>query len=350
MLRTRVLVETSTNQPNNDNDSRSQYVKIVTTTSISSYFNQSPMRVAELEKIASDNNLKVKNLPKIFEIRWTQFSFALLRNVLFSWKLLVLYFDKNKKEAACAGYHLYLTKLENLKMIAFVADVLLAFQRFQKQLQSDCLTIVSLMPQINAIKKTLSGMETTPILGAFKSKLSEKVTNKADGKVFLKSIELQESTSSRQKLASFSELQKDILNSIQTYLDERFGADESFLQKITPFNSFRTDADVKAIHELVAPDVSLPNLSFQFQDMTNIPELKSYSGLSLKEILHKLAQTAESRENYKELITVLARITACTPHSANVERCISSNNRLKTKLRSGLKVDTENKYILIHPL
>lgn len=165
-------------------------------------------------------------------------------------------------------------------------------------------------------------------------------------KVFLKSIELQESTPPRRGEAIFSEQRTEILILIQTYSDERFGADERFLQKITPF--IQTDADVKAIHELVAPDVSLPNLSLQFQDMTNIPELKSYAELSLKEILLKLSKTIESRDNYKEIITVLARISACTPHSADVERCISSNNRLKTKLRSGLKVETENKYLFIH--
>lgn len=51
---------------------------------IASYFNQSGLRRSELEQIASDNNIVVFRLPKIFEIRWTQFSFTLIRNVLFS--------------------------------------------------------------------------------------------------------------------------------------------------------------------------------------------------------------------------------------------------------------------------
>jgi len=59
---------------------------------IASYFNQSGLRRNELEQIGSDNNLAVFRLPKIFEIRWSQFSFTLIRNVLFSWKALVLYF------------------------------------------------------------------------------------------------------------------------------------------------------------------------------------------------------------------------------------------------------------------
>lgn len=75
---------------------------------------------------------------------------------------------------------------------------------------------------------------------------------------------------------------------------------------------------------------------------------KNQSGLSLFELIQKLAATAESRDEFRELITILARIAACTPTSADVERCISADNRLKTKLRSSMKVDTENMYLFVH--
>lgn len=51
-----------------------------------------------------------------------------------------------------------------------------------------------------------------------------------------------------------------------------------------------------------------------------------------------------SRESYNELIVVLSRIV--TPHSADVERCISNNSALKTKLRSKISVETENRYMI----
>lgn len=45
-----------------------------TLSSVSTYFHYSPLRIAELKKIANAKNLKLLNIPKIFEIRWSQFT------------------------------------------------------------------------------------------------------------------------------------------------------------------------------------------------------------------------------------------------------------------------------------
>lgn len=105
--------------------------------------------------IAKENDLKVCKLPKIFTIRWSEFSFTLLRNILISWKALVLYFGRYSKDDDCMGYLRYLTKLENLELIAFVGDVLFSFKRFQKKIQSDRLTIISLKSHITSLTKSL---------------------------------------------------------------------------------------------------------------------------------------------------------------------------------------------------
>lgn len=102
------------------------------------------------------------------------------------------------------------------------------------------------------------------------------------------------------------------------------------------------------MHAALAPDLSLPKLFLHYRDIVDADNSDKYSELSLSEAILKLCKTAESRKNYKELAIVLARIAACTPHSADVERCISSNNILKTKLRSSLSIETENMYVFIH--
>lgn len=305
------------------------------------------MRITELEEIAAEKNLVVLKIPKIFEIRWAQFSFSLLRNILFSWEALIHFFERNQQSAISIGFLQYLKKSHNLKMIAFLADVLFIFQRFQKQLQSELLTIVSMVGLVGRMKKSLTELETTPLLGGFEENLSKKIVIK-DGNIYLKSIKLLETDKSRQKLAEFSNLRKNILQAIHTFLGDRFAANEEFLETIKPFITFSENADVRAVHRTVAPDVLLPNLTLQFQDICNAPELQDYRKLNLNGIIRNLSKTAESRMHYKELITVLPRIDACTPHSADAERCISANNRLKTKLRSSLKLETENKYLFIH--
>lgn len=313
--------------------------------SISSYFNQSALRTSELHKIATENNTKVLNLPKIFEIRWSSFTFTLLRNVLFSWKALILYFKKNENNAVCAGYHRYLTSFDNMQLIGFLGDVLYRFQNFQQNLQSDSLTIVSLATHIASIQKSLKGLESTVMLGGFESRLAKKIVTENDGKRTMDSIELQLS-SSRQKSRNFSDIRVQILKTLQNSLTDRFAPDEDLLKTVEPFIGFKRDADIETIHEVLAPDLSLANLGIQYEDIVN--ESDKFEGLGLNEVIKKLTVTAESRKQYKELITVFSRISACTPHSADIERCISGNNRLKTKLRSSLKVETENKYLFVH--
>lgn len=53
-------------------------------------------------------------------------------------------------------------------------------------------------------------------------------------------------------------------------------------------------------------------------------------------------------EYFNEIATVIARMSACTPHSADCERIISANNNLKTNKRTSLAISTENCYLYIH--
>lgn len=314
---------------------------------ISSYFHFSAIRTAELKKIAAERNLRLLAIPKIFEIRWSQFTFKLMRSVLVSWEALVLYFKENKKNSDCAGFLRYLTKLETVQLIACLADLLFAFSRFQKNLQSDRLTLISLKSHVSTIGTTLNSMKNANLLGGFESSLATKLTRE-DDKTYFKSVELQTADVSRRANKCFAEVRKDILNALCDFLVDRFNIDEELFNKIQPFVNFSNDADLKEIHTLLAPDVSLPSLHLQFTDWSNGPASATMKDLSLGEIILKLSKTSESRNLYKELITVLARIAACTPHSADVERCVSANNLLKTKLRSCISLETENKYLYIH--
>lgn len=313
--------------------------------SISSYFHQSSVRTSELKQIASEHGIKVLALPKLFEIRWSQFTFTLLRSSLVSWEALVIYFGRNLDNAQCAGFYNYLCRIKSLKLIAFLADLTFSFQRFQKKLKSNALTIVSM--QRTSMIQSLNNMEHTELPGGFESALGSKLNTGVDGKIYLKSVELLSERPSRRVVRTFAETRLKIIETLRTFLDERFATDEVYFKTIEPFINFDKSAvaDIKQLHDLVAPDLSLPNLHLQFEDVSNDPDM--FRNLSLHEIITKLSKTAESQEHYKELITTLARIAACTPHSADVERCISAHIQLKTKLRSRISLETEIKYLYI---
>ena len=106
--------------------------------------------------------------PRISE----KFTFALLRSVLVSWEALVIYFQRNESDADCVGYLNYLTKLENLELIAFLADFLFAFSRLQKQLQSNELTLIAMKSHIDMMLRSLASMQSAQILGGFEKNLA----------------------------------------------------------------------------------------------------------------------------------------------------------------------------------
>lgn len=180
-------------------------------------------------------NLRLLILPKIFEIRWSQFTFDLARSVLVSWEALVIYFEENKKDADCAGYLNFLTKLETVQLIAFLADVLFVFSRFQKKLQSDDLTLISMKAHTTVVVTTLNGIRSVSLLGGFESNLETQWTREPDDKIFLKSFELQQrkNVNSRRARAtkSFTDVRTNILDALCKFLTERFDIDQQLLEK-----------------------------------------------------------------------------------------------------------------------
>lgn len=194
---------------------------------------------------------------------------------------------------------------------------------------------------------SLNRMENNQIPGGSENKLGKKLERDADeDKVFLKSIELQRGSTNRRAAMNVSDVRKNTLVALQNFLTERFEIDKNLLEKIIPFVKFDKNADIEAVHSLIAPDISLPNLYLQFSDFANSED--EIKDMTLNEKCLKLSKTPESRQNYAELIIVLDRIKACTPRSADVEHLISANNCLKTKLRSNMSIETENKYLFIH--
>lgn len=308
------------------------------------------MRRPELKKVAAEHKIRVLILPKIFEVRWTESTFKLVRNTLVSWNALVIYFNRNENDAKCAGYLKYPTNINNLKLIALIGDILLVFSRLQKQLQSNTLTIISMKSYINATLRKFNDMKTAKIPGGFESNLTKQLVHeeieeedehgnvKKVVKVFFKSIELDINKPSRRARESIDDLREHILTVLCDFLDKRFQTDEDFLEKIIPFVNFDPSTNVEQVHSLCAPDVSLPSLYMQFDDFSSGNAMKD---LSVGEIISKLSKSDESRDTYKELIIVLARIAACTPHSSDVERMIQANNRLKTNIRNRKQISID---------
>ncbi|CAB4039605.1 E3 SUMO- ligase KIAA1586-like isoform X4 [Paramuricea clavata] len=157
--------------------------------SISTFFHASGIRTRELIDAANAEGCCVLSLPRVFEVRWTEFTSSLIEVVLRPWRALVTYFKKsNEKEAA--GFLSFLTKKNNLDLLTFIADLLSVFSRYQQQLQSDSSTLIDMDRSTSNVKAKVLGLKETALLGGWVEALSEQVSEEEDGTVSLKGVEL----------------------------------------------------------------------------------------------------------------------------------------------------------------
>lgn len=139
---------------------------------LSSFFHTSALRTRELEIIAKENNCALLRIPKVFKIRWTEFSASLLNSVLTSWNALILYMDKSVEPKA-KGYAQFLKDEYELKFLAFMADVLAVFSRYQLIIQSDSLTILDLSKETEIVKNRLLSLKSQSLIGGWVNALNE---------------------------------------------------------------------------------------------------------------------------------------------------------------------------------
>lgn len=197
--------------------------------SIASYFHTSSIRSSGLKKIASEHGLKLISLPKLFEIRWTQFTFQLLRGIVVSWKALTMYFGENILDSACAGYRKYLTNYDNLQLIAFLADLLFSYMRFQKNMQGNKLTVISMKKYVTGMISSLSEGAILP--GGFEAKLKESLKKDKNGSMFVKDVEVRLLSAAQRAISvkPFVQVRASILVSLKEFLEARFESDEALL-------------------------------------------------------------------------------------------------------------------------
>lgn len=321
---------------------------IDTLKTISSHFHVSAMRTNELKFIAASEGTGLLNLPRFYEVRWAEFTSNLLTAVLVSWNTLVIYFSK-QTDAADKGFKEYLTNYENLKLIALMADVMYLFTIFQKRAQADDLNIVSLVRHVSWLQSKIEFMETSDLSEGWLQKLSNSIVLKTinddeQNKVkTLKGIELAETNRIiRNRRNDFTITRKRITKSIAKCINDRFVVDLNLVEKLGPFCKLDSSANVKIVTELIAPDMNDCDLYMQYEDACSVQEFKNLSFIEL------LPQLAKDHESFGKVFEVFARIAAVTPHSADVERSISANNRLKTNGRSNFDISSENKWLFIH--
>lgn len=323
-------------------------------TDIASSFHVSALRYAELKQIAKEHNIQLLQLPKFFEVRWSEFTYSLVHAVLVSWHCLILYFEATKADLVNLNY---LKNFKKLQLISFIADVLFIFQRYQKKIQADNLNLISLHQYIKELCAAIEDLKSKPLLGGWESTLQNTVVKEDllddDGQgvytVKLKNIDLSteeiEKRGAHNKKRHFEVVRTEIVETLLEIINNNFEFEDELIKLLIPFVKFdKENVKMFEFHEKIAPDLDISSLSLQFNELCEISQLREFN---IPEVVSHLAKN-DINSSYSDVLTVFARLAAATPSSADVERSISANNLLKTSMRSSLKLETENNYLHVH--
>ena len=315
---------------------------------ISSFFHVSAARTSELENVAKAKSLGLRHFPKLFEVRWSQFTASLIDAVLISWRALMAYCTESDDPQA-KNIGKLLSNKDNMQLTCLLGDVLFLLKTFQKRLQSDDITIVDIVPEAKKFLKKLEKLNDKELLGGWEETFNNNY-NDEDETFFGITLWQKERRNIRRRnqfvseRRNFNAIRFEILESLKNFMTTRLKLDNRLnasLAKVANFSA--NDDELREAHEAIAPDIDLATVAEQF-DYIRESEICSSN---VKEVLKQIC-TISRRDNYKELATVLARIIACKPHSADCERLVSAYTMLKTRSRSSLNRSTVSNYLYVN--
>ena len=135
-----------------------------------------------------------------------------------------------------------------------------------------------------------------------------------------------------------SEVIQSIINFLNDRLDEDSLESTAALSPLKKLDPSATNDQLKACYNAICPDLSLLDFVSEYRDAADIEDLKK---LNTQSLLRALA----SEKKCSTLTTAIARVVAAKPHSADVERLISTYNKLKTSDRASLSSETIRNYL-----
>ena len=238
---------------------------------IAKFFHASAKRTSDLEKVVAKENLTVHRIPKYFEVRWSEFTAALLDAVLCSWQALVK-FCKEQHGTEEKKFLKLLTNKDNILMMCFVADLLFLFKVFQKKLQRDSLTIVDIEPEAEKFQKSIDKLSTSPLLGgweeAFKERFNEEESTFCETELWEKKRRNPEANLYVTDRREFSAIRNESILALKEFMDIRLQVDKNVSKSFTPFTKFTPNENkIRDIHRSIAPDLSLADLAVEFQEL-----------------------------------------------------------------------------------
>lgn len=203
----------------------------------------------------------------------------------------------------------------------------------------DSLTLVELASKVKSCLNQLSTLEKEVLQSGYEEKIlvGELLEN---GEYISTGLAL-----TNYNIPDCENFRKNVLIELRKYLEDYFVNELELGDILKEYIRFNLTCDTKRVHKLFAKDLNLLQLNVEFFEISHdtnlIIELEKAANLSekIKCLLY---------QNYPITVTILSRILAIKPSSADVERLISLNNTFKTSLRSSFEIMKENEIMYIN--
>lgn len=182
---------------------------------------------------------------------------------------------------------------------------------------------------VNAMTPDLQQLKTECLLGGWESTLKAAVVienREADDDdeeesvvVMLENIELDTGERERRgahnnKKRDYEKIRSEIIDHLSNFIEKRFEIDNELIEVASPFIKLDiVNTNVTKVHELISPDLDVTALYLQFRELCCVEKLKQ---MNLQGLVSHLKNSTHA-SSYTEAFTVLARILAATPHSAD---------------------------------
>jgi len=105
-----------------------------------------------------------------------------------------------------------------------------------------------------------------------------------------------------------------------------------------------TQDQLKKVHKLIGKDLDLLNFLFEYEEIQEVSNINNLRKMSMDLFDEHLSKSG----SFNTILTIFSRVLAAKPHSADVERLISTSNILKSADRQNLLVESQNEYLFVH--
>ena len=322
--------------------------------SLASYYRCSGLRTKELHSVAGSSEIsKTVAFPAYFEVRWMEYVHQLLSAVWRNLLPILGHLSHADSDNEARAYKRKWTELSRLRLLVVTIDVLYLLSRLQITLQSDSCLIFDVAEETNALISQLRPMKSRPLLGGEEEKFTHmlhKQANTANGET---SFEIErhalweqarrnnrhnEYVTEHRECAA---VRIELIEAVVNFLTERLP--DSEFSSLIPLRKLDPEADDTALrncHLAVISDMPLKDFACAYREAAQSASLRN---MNARQLLHETVR----HEQWKVLSVALARVIASKPHSADVERLISSYNGLKTNIRSSFKSPALHAYLFI---